>query len=197
MNTMTPQHTLLSGPDWIRHFPNQNSINALEPGFQQQVRQFITMLENHGAEIRIHSTLRPRPRVWLMHWAWQIAHGNVPYPHYPGPREEQTFGVTIGIRWDHGDETSSIRHAQAMVAAYDIAYPPSLTSLHITGQAVDMRIYDLPRQLHFSHHGQPITVPVKNNCKDYDNQELHAIGQTFFGVIKHPTDKAHWSVNGE
>jgi hypothetical protein len=80
-----------------------------------------------------------------------------------------------------------------MVHGYDIAYAPSLKSLHIFGKAIDMSI---------SWHG---TLRIKRKSgtrkaiatlpRSGLNHQLWVVGATY-GVHKLPSDRPHWSSTG-
>lgn len=99
----------------------------------------------------------------------------------------------VNIIWDHGDLARSMRAAQEMVKLFDIVFEPSLTSLHMTGQAVDMDIGWSGTLAIRGKAGQLFHIDAPRNGGD--NIVLHAIGATY-GVIKLVSDKPHWSVNG-
>ncbi|QJS31826.1 hypothetical protein ELH49_36880 [Rhizobium ruizarguesonis] len=89
------------------------------------------------------------------------------------------------------DLAASRRAASAMVAAYGIAFQPSLTSRHIEGQAIDMSL----------HWTGDVTIKNKAN-KDVsiagaprDGFNPAKVGKSY-GVVKHPSDPPHWSTDG-
>jgi hypothetical protein len=76
---------------------------------------------------------------------------------------------------------------------FNMAFAASLTSAHIEGKAIDMTIrwegvLRIRRQ-------DGSAVEIATLPRDGANVELHAVGATY-GVVKHPTDRPHWSVDG-
>lgn len=118
--------------------------------------------------------------------SWRIARGDLAAeaaPAIPG----------VAIAWRHATAARSRAAAQEMVDLFDIAYEPSLASLHIEGRAIDMtitwagtlRIRDKTGARH------SITTPRSGDA----NRELHAVGASY-GVIKLLSDPPHWSDTG-
>jgi len=180
----------LSGAAWFNaneaRFPNSDRVADLAPAFATQTGSFIAALQRAGATVRVSATLRNRNRAWIMHYAWQVAHGAVQPGAVPANPE-------VDILWDHGDPTVSRRAAQAMVNLFHIAFKPSLTSNHIQGTAIDMTIsWDGPINI-LDASGQPhaIDLPRSGNT----NTDLHAVGATY-GLLKLASDPPHWSANG-
>jgi len=180
----------LSGAAWFNaneaRFPNSDRVADLAPAFATQTSSFIAALQRAGATVRVSATLRNRNRAWIMHYAWQVAHGAVQPGAVPANPE-------VDILWDHGDPTVSRRAAQAMVNLFHIAFKPSLTSNHIEGTAIDMTIgWDGPIDI-LDAAGQThrIDQPRSGNT----NTDLHAVGATY-GLLKLASDPPHWSANG-
>ena len=107
------------------------------------------------------------------------------------------IGVDIG--WDHGDLAKSKAGALEMVNGFGLAVPPrsinppSLTSNHIGGKAVDMTIKWTGTIKVKKKEGT--SVPVTYSLNVNANTVLHAIGESY-GVKKLKTDAPHWSYNG-
>lgn len=180
----------LSGAAWFNaneaRFPNSSRVADLAPAFATQASSFISALQRAGATVRVSATLRNRNRAWIMHYAWQVAHGAVQPGAVPANPE-------VDIIWDHGDPTVSRRAAQAMVNLFHIAFKPSLTSNHIAGTAIDMTIgWDSPIDiLDAAGTTHRIDQPRSGNT----NTDLHAVGATY-GLHKLASDPPHWSANG-
>ncbi|WP_155264591.1 peptidoglycan-binding domain-containing protein [Sphingomonas segetis] len=180
----------LSGADWWnanqQNYPNSAEIADLAPAFATAVGGFIRALETAGAIVRVSATRRNRQRVYLMHYSWKLAKGQIRARKVPVDR-------TVPIIWDHGDETASRKAAQEMVELFDIVYEPSLTSNHIFGKAVDMSIaWSEPMNVR-NARGREVLIDLPRS--DARNPRLHAVGATY-GVRKLLTDPPHWSVNG-
>lgn len=180
----------LSGEAWWHsnqaRFPNSNSISTLVPPFQGRVRAFIDAMQQAGAAISVSATQRNPIRAYLMHFSWQVANGAV------RPRDVPAKPGCL-IAWDHGNDPRSRAAAREMVRLFDIAFKPSLTSLHIEGRAIDMtirwngtlRVADAAGAVH------ALAAPRNGG----ENRGLHAVGATY-AVRKLRTDPPHWSDNG-
>jgi hypothetical protein len=104
----------------------------------------------------------------------------------------------VDICWTHrenGVPSHSLAMAKAaeMVAGYHLAYKPSLTSRHITGDAIDVTLawgedFEIV-------DGQGNKVTITGPRSGAENTLLHAVGATY-GVIKLVADAPHWSVDG-
>ena len=149
-----------AGPDWCLRFPTERTTASLVLPFRRYVQSFIGELERRGCTVTIAATRRPAERAFLMHWSWRIAREGYDVRQVPN-REG------IDIRW-------SILGARAMVSGYGLVHRPSLTSRHIEGKAIDMRV-----------DGWTGTT-----------SELHHLGASY-GVIKLASDPPHWSTDGK
>jgi hypothetical protein len=147
-----------AGPVWVDRYPTSRSVDDLVSPFREGVIAFLADLDARGCTVTITSTRRPAERAWLMRHAWDVAHG-----FDPGAVPTRSG---IDILW-------TLDGARAMVAAYRLAYRPSLTSRHIDGRAIDMTI-----------RGWTGT-----------NAELWALGAQY-GVVKLQSDPPHWSDDG-
>ena len=107
--------------------------------------------------------------------------------------------VGVDIDWDHGDETKSKNGAKEMVTGFGLAVPPkstnppSLTSNHIAGKAVDMTIKWTGKIKITKKDGTQVEVTYMSNVNG--NTALHEAGESY-GVKKLKTDAPHWSYNG-
>jgi len=181
-----------SGPVWVSRFPTSQSTTSLVDGFRQKCEAFLAALNTAGATVKINATLRPPERAYLMHWSFVLNKGDVEpddIPPHPG----------VDIEWVHrkangsADLPASRSAAAAMVHGYDIAFAPSLTSLHIFGKAIDMTI----------GWSGALTIKQKNGAsktigsqpRSGLNHDLWAVGATY-GVLKLPSDPPHWSSTG-
>ncbi|MGQ0566280.1 MAG: hypothetical protein ACT4OK_14590 [Gemmobacter sp.] len=183
----------LSGLAWFKanqsKYPNSTSVNDLEGGFKTKVKTFIKALEDAGASVTVDSTLRDKTRAAIMHWAFKVASGKVKPKDVPAIK-----GVTI--TWDHGDDKASVAAAKEMIgpSGFDIAYQPSLTSVHIEGKAIDMAISWSCKVLEIKD-GKGKTVKIDKAPKTGQNKELHKVGASY-GVKKLVKDPPHWSADG-
>ncbi len=180
----------LSGADWWRanqaNYPNSAAVADLVPAFRDKVTAFLKALKDAGASVTVSVTRRNAVRAQLMHYSWRVANGSLApgaVPAIPG----------CTIRWDHGDPARSRQGAQEMVDLFQIAFQPSLTSLHIEGRAIDMTIAWKGTIQVRDAGGRPRAIGAPQSGET--NTDLHALGATY-GVIKLVSDPPHWSDNG-
>lgn len=122
-----------AGPAWCALYPPSRSVSDLVPAFRRCVESFITELHRRRCTVTITSTRRPEQRAWLMHYAWDVAHGTL-------RPDEAPARADIPIVW-------TVEGAHAMVDTYRLAYRPALTSRHIEGRSIDMSIAGWPGTL--------------------------------------------------
>lgn len=170
----------LSGASWVNRFPTSRSLNDLNPSFRKNVSNFIGAINNAGGHVNISATYRPPERAYLMHYSSMIARGEIAPQNVP-----QMNGVSI--KWVHPTPEQSVRAAKEMANAYDIVYPPALTSRHTAHDAIDMRITGMK--------GRDILDANGNSVRITTLRDLNAIGASY-GVIKLASDPPHWSNNG-
>jgi hypothetical protein len=183
---------ILSGAAWVAKFPNSARVDDLVEPFRSNARKFIAALKSAGATVAVASTRRPPERAYLMHWSFSISAGLDP---------EQVPGMAgVEIEWVHRNLTgvkdlaASKAAASAMVAGYDIAFAPALTSRHIEGKAIDMDIsWTTPALTITNGAGQAVTI--SSGAKNGGNPELHKVGASY-SVVKLVTDPPHWSIDG-
>jgi hypothetical protein len=107
--------------------------------------------------------------------------------------------IGVDIEWNHGDLAKSKAGALEMVNGFGLAVPPrsinppSLTSNHISGKAVDMTIKWTGTIKVKKKDGSEVSVTYSPNVNT--NAVLHSIGESY-GVKKLKTDAPHWSYNG-
>lgn len=154
-----PDAPMAAGAAWCDRFPGSARLEDLAPPFRERAERFVAHLVALGCRIEVASTLRPEPRAWLMRMAWDVVHGFVEYDDVPIRRD-------ISIVWTLGG-------ALEMVRAYRLRARPSLTSRHIHGLALDMRVHDWMGS----------------------DESLYQLGAEF-GVYHLPGDPVHWSVDG-
>jgi hypothetical protein len=190
LSSWSPPASLMSGAGWWRanqgRYPNSARVADLASPFREKVTTFLGALEDAGAQLSVASTRRDPRRAQLMSVSWRIARGELDAdqaPSIPG----------VPIVWQHATPARSRTAAQAMVDLFDIAYEPSLASLHIEGRAIDMtitwegtlRIRDRAGTVH------AIGAPRSGST----NRDLHAVGASY-GVRKLLSDPPHWSDTG-
>lgn len=184
-----PDPGSLSGKVWWTanqaRFPNSAALADLASPFRENVMRFVDALKAAGATVGVSATLRNGSRAQLMNACWRVSKGTL------APRDVPAI-ADCAIQWDHGSADASRLGAQEMVDMFQIAFQPSLTSLHIKGRAIDMTI------------GWTGTIRVKDANgivrtlgapRDNGNPTLQRIGATY-GVKKLASDPPHWSDNG-
>lgn len=174
----------LSGPNWVRRFPQSTSVDDLTEPFRSNVKRFLGALSAAGARVIIASTLRPRERAYLMHYSAAIVRRKI-LPERVPPMDG------VSIEWVHPSAHASLSAAMAMASAYCIVHPPAIDSNHTRGRAIDMRIESILGKSVAMADGKLAKV-CKHTDKDSD---LFAIGATY-NVIKLVPDIPHWSENG-
>jgi hypothetical protein len=178
--------TTPSGPAWCDQFPCSVQTNNLASPFREAAEAFLEALRTAGAVVTVSTTFRPAERAYLMHWSWLIARGRVQPGDVP-PREG------VDIDWTHGPGhlADARQAASAMVATYGISttmpYPPSLTSNHTLGLAIDMTV---------AWRGSIFVTDARGASHLCTAQaDLWPVGASY-GVHKLATDPPHWSVDG-
>jgi hypothetical protein len=183
----------LSGRIWIKRFPDAGTTEALADGFRQNCQAFIAALQAAGASVDVNATRRPSERAYLMNGAWRIHNRMINPQNLPGK-------AGVDIEWVHRtaagqiDLAASRAAAAEMVAAYGLAFFPSLSSRHIDGQAVDMSI-SWKGVLVIQDAGG-VTRSIKSAPRTGMNPDLWKVGKTFH-IVKHKTDRPHWSIDGK
>lgn len=150
-----------AGRAWCERFPTERTTAGLVLPFRRYVQNFITHLERRcGCTVEINATRRPEQRAWLMHHAWRITREGLDPAEVPA-RDD------IAIAWTR-------EGAAEMVEVYGLVARPSLTSRHITGQAIDMEVHGWTR-------GRPA---------------LERLGKAYGVVPLGASDPVHWSTDG-
>lgn len=145
-----------------------------------------------GATVNVTATRRSAHRAYLFHWSWKIAAGKC-------RASEATQRPGVDIQWDHGDAAASKRGAQEMVTGFGLAMPPrsinppSQTSNHISGTAIDMDVSWSGTIKVKDKQGKDVALAFMANPNA--NALLHAVGASY-GVRKLVTDAPHWSQDG-
>lgn len=185
-----------SGTFWVTwadsHAKNSDSVDDLVEPFRSNTKSFIKALKDAGATVIVSTTRRSDKRAYLFHSSWKISQGKCKASDPP------TL-AGVDIQWDHGTEPESKRGALEMVDGFGLAVapqsinPPSLTSHHITGNAVDMTIKWAGTISIKERAETTVAVPFMSNVNL--NSALHGVGDSY-GVKKLNTDAPHWSIDG-
>jgi hypothetical protein len=182
----------LSGPDWVKKFPDAKSTAALADDFRPGCEAFIAAMRAAGATVTVSSTRRPVERAYLMFYAWRIFKQTMNPATVPA-------NPSVDIEWLHRkadgtpDLAASRAAARAMVKGYGIAYPPALPSRHSEGRAIDMTIGWKGKLVIADHSNTKKTIDT--TPRDGFNLALRRIGKGY-GLTKNPKDPPHWSTDG-
>ena len=198
----TPDPDKISGKEWWdanegkSPYIKSDKISDLESDFQSKVNEFESALKAAGASISIDTTKRPAERAHVLHYAWQVAKGEIKASAVPSM-------TGVDITWDHGSEAASKKGAQEILDAATVKSKPSLTSNHIDGKAIDWTITWTGDLKIKKKDGTEIEIKSKpRSGGDPGNTELHSVGEGY-GVIKglftgpkQKRDAPHWSSDG-
>ena len=178
----------MSGAVWCSDFPDSGSTADLLAGFRGGVENFISAMRRGGASVRVSSTLRPRERAYLMHYAWRVARQEI------APRDVPAMSG-VDIDWVHPTNDASRQAAQDMVNGYSLLAKPALTSRHTEGRAIDMTIGWTGSLTINDAAGTSTTIT--STPRTGENSALATVGATY-GVIKatFANDPPHWSNDG-
>lgn len=185
-----------SGKYWVTwantNAKNSDKIDDLEASFRSNAKEFIKALTDAGATVDVSTTKRSDKRAYLFHWAWKISQGKC-------KASDAKKMAGVDIEWNHGDAAKSKAGALEMVKGFGLAVPPksinppSLTSNHISGKAIDMTIKWTGTLTVKKKDGSEAKVAYSSSVNT--NTALHAVGESY-GVKKLKTDAPHWSYNG-
>ena len=183
-----------SGPQWVGRYPGSRLTRDLDPVFCLAVENFLAALTSAGAIVQVSSTLRPKQRAYLMHWAHQVFRNGLAPAKVPAL-------AGVPIQWVHPTLAASIAAAAAMVDGFGIGHlcaevAPALDTLHATGEAIDMTIEWGGTLSIKKHNGEHVAIASQPRCGM--NPQLHEVGLSY-GVVKYAggaKDKPHWSING-
>jgi len=188
--------TTKSGKFWVTwanaHAKNSNKVDDLDINFKANVKAFVKALQDAGATVDISTTRRSDKRAYLFHWSWKISQGKCK------PSDAKTM-IGVNIEWNHGNDEKSKAGALEMVTGFGLAIPPrsinppSLTSNHIAGKAIDMTIKWNGTIKVKKKNNVVVSISYKQNANT--NTILHIIGDSY-SVKKLKTDAPHWSIDG-
>jgi D-alanyl-D-alanine dipeptidase len=178
----------LSGASWVAKFSDSKSTAALDGSFASSVDGFIDSMTTGGATVSIGTTLRPKERAYLMHYAFRIANDQIQPSAVPAM-------VGVDIEWNHGDFVASKKAAEDMLTGYGIVAAPALNSRHTEGKAIDMTIAWSGTLNVKDKSGT--TVKITTTPRTGENADLAKVGKSF-GVVKasFAGDPPHWSSDG-
>ncbi len=193
----------LSGKEWVKEYKDRASIEDLSSPFKENVKDFLKALDEAKkktpqAKITyyISSTRRPYERAVLMHYCHKVAYNNIT----PQQAQQATQKENIPINWIHTDSTGnysekiSREKALEMVKAYGIAYPASLTSHHVRGNAIDITITWQSSFTIKDKTGKEYTIDIPRNGAT--NPKLREVGETYGVKRTLEKDPPHWSLEG-
>jgi hypothetical protein len=186
----------LSGKAWVKLFQGGTKLTDLDGQFQKSVNAFLGALKSAtpkltdetGGKIKngatnyyqIIATIRPWQRAYLMHWCWRITRPKS-NTYYADPKSIAPK-PGVSIEWWHGTTEKSVKAAQEMFAAYGLnphnTVPPSLTSNHIEGKAIDLNVAWNGALTIARGDGKP-AVKIDSDPKSEMNIELMAVAATY------------------
>ena len=184
----------LSGGDWYdianaNGWANSTDFDDLSPEFGPKAKPFVDGLRDSGASVQITAGLRHEKRAILMHFAWHVAKGT----KSTAVANEYCRSKGIDIEWNHGNAQASRAAAQALVNRFGLVRSASLTSNHMGGDAVDMKITNVPANL--TVDGKAYQAGPKGNGTLEEDKVDH-IGKELGVIWYGPGDYVHWSKTG-
>jgi hypothetical protein len=121
-----------------------------------------------------------------MHFCWRLSRGEVLPSDIP-------LRPDCPIKWDHDNIAKSRAAATEMVNLFGLIFEPSLTSRHVEGKAIDMKISWAGNRIVKDANGNRVELEAPRDGSK--NTALHAIGASY-GVYKLISDPPHWSIDG-
>lgn len=184
----------LSGSSWYgianqNGWANSTKFEDLESTFGGNAKKFVEGLRGSGAKVDITAGLRHEKRAILMHFAWHVAKGT----KTAAAANAYCQGKGINIEWDHGDLKKTKSAAQALVNAFGLVHAASLTSNHMSGEAIDMKITGVPDTLTIG--GKKYTAGKKGSGV-LDEDKVDHIGKEMGVIWYGAADYVHWSKTG-
>ncbi|MCB9746021.1 MAG: SH3 domain-containing protein [Alphaproteobacteria bacterium] len=185
---------ILSGSDWYKRandngWKNSTDFDDLDSTFGANCKTFVEGLRSSGATVKLTAGLRHKKRAWLMHYAWHVSKGS----KSAASANKACRAEGINIEWDHGTLSKTKSAAAALVSAFGLVHAASLTSNHMTGEAMDMKISNVPKNLTVG--GKSYTAGPKGSGQMDEDKVDHigkALGVIWFGS----GDWVHWSKTG-
>lgn len=184
----------LSGGEWVgiansNGWSNSTKFEDLEPTFGGNARTFVEGLRSNGVKVDITAGLRHKKRAYLMHYAWHVSKGS----KSASEANRACRAEGIEIEWDHGDTKKTQAAAAALVRGFGLVHAASLTSNHMSGEAIDMQISSVPSKLTIA--GKSYTAAKKTSGTMEESKVSHIgkeLGVIWFGA----GDWVHWSKTG-
>lgn len=184
----------LSGGEWVgiansNGWANSTKFEDLEPTFGSNARTFVEGLRSSGAKVELTAGLRHKKRAYLMHYAWHVSKGS----KSASDANRACRAEGIEIEWDHGDAKKTQSAAAALVRNFGLVHAASLTSNHMSGEAIDMKITSVPEK---------ITINGKNynsrkkTSGSLDESKVDHIGKDLGVIWFGAADWVHWSKTG-
>mgnify|MGYP000856366631 CR=1 FL=1 len=191
---------LPSGVEWVKKFPNDNSIEALRDPFKSNLKAFLAALKEAGVSVHINAVYRPPQRSYLMYYANFIAAGGNPntVPSFKSYKEAKN-AEDVNIDWTCGGNIRLARaNAQKMKNAYGIGGNPvgkPYRSNHNKRQAIDMKLFPqwgIGKTVK-NASGQLVVIKSK--------RDIIEVGKTYkvfhWDITpKKRRDNPHWSATG-
>ena len=185
---------VLSGANWYglanqNGWKNSTDFGDLDPTFGGNCQKFVEGLRSSGANVSLTAGLRHKKRAYLMHFAWHVSKGS----KSAATANEVCRAEGINIEWDHGNAAQTKTAAGALVKAFGLVHAASLTSNHMSGQAMDMKISNVPSKVTIG--GKEYSAGAKGSGQMDEDKVDHSgkeLGVIWFGA----GDWVHWSKTG-
>jgi len=157
-----PEDGAVVSPRWAARFLEPESdegkleaLRSANPSFGRRTATLVQQLRQAGALVRVESAVRSRARGYLLFGSFwlgdaetpaEIAHRTERLEHY-----QSTWAKEVRIQWRHPDgDAASVAAARALADTYGVVYATyrgARNSKHYDGDAVDISVTGLPRQL--------------------------------------------------
>ncbi|MFK7928109.1 MAG: SH3 domain-containing protein [Myxococcota bacterium] len=184
----------LSGANWYdianaNGWANSTDFDDLSSDFGPKAKTFVDGLRASGASVQVTSGLRHPKRAILMHFAWHVAKGT----KSTDAANAHCAANGIDIEWNHGNARASRAAAQELVNRFGLVRSASLTSNHMGGDAIDMKITNVPARL--TVDGRSFQAGPQGNGV-LDEAKVDHIGRELGVIWYGPGDYVHWSKTG-
>lgn len=180
---------------WDEKCPKDRSgVPGLEPHFGSGVAGFIAAMEDAGLHVDIKGCRRSLNRAYLMRCAYLIYHGKSAEDLSPEERPKDVTIDWVKVEKDLVDRESFKGFAALLAERLGVGLgnsrPPSLTSNHIKGLAIDMAVTGWEKGTSEVAGPDGASTPIRKFG------DLVKVGAAY-GVhhFAQPGEPYHWSVN--
>ncbi len=214
-----PQHEItaaadgdLLGPGWVTRYLNPvgdkaklAALRKVNGDFAERIASLLDQLRNQGCEVGLYTTVRNRPRGYLMYGAYLLSKQSTSRRVIKAVRRldrlNKKWGLGVPIRWMHPDGWKATREAARLMAeAYPVTYATAYgahKSRHYDGEAVDFSAVGLPRSLKIEAPDGAIRtfdLSAPEQSRDINlTPELISWIERHFKMEKLKFDYPHWN----